>query len=93
MSKGSRQRPTNKLTFDENYDKIFCSKSVSKHDQDKKTSKIDDTDFGHSDWRPANGGMARSYVGSGGDEYIQMENLSTRTIKLYNITKDRFENV
>ena len=23
MSKGSRQRPTNKLTFDSNYDKIF----------------------------------------------------------------------
>ena len=73
--------------------KIFCDKFISKHDQDKEDIVVNDTDFGHSDWRPANGGMAKSFVGSDGDEYIHMENLSTRTFKYYNITKDRFENV
>ena len=36
MSKGSRQRPTNKLQFDENYDKINWSKSKPKKKKVKK---------------------------------------------------------
>jgi len=37
MSKGSRQRPTNKLTFDANYDKIF---SVRKKTPDHAKTSV-----------------------------------------------------
>ena len=40
MSKGSKQRPTNKLQFDENYIKINWSKSKSKN---KKIVKNNDS--------------------------------------------------
>jgi hypothetical protein len=35
MSKGSKQRPTDKKQFDENYEKIFGKKQ--KHEENKKT--------------------------------------------------------
>ena len=40
--KGSKQRPTNKATFDENFDRIFNNKSEAKKDELKKEKGNED---------------------------------------------------
>ena len=48
MSKGSTQRPTDKKSFDENYDKIFGKKEARQSDAEFLAS-LDDPAFSEED--------------------------------------------
>lgn len=87
--KGSQQRETNSLTYNDNYDRIFCSKSATKVDE-PPVEEVSDLDFGGSFWRPANGGLARPYE-EGGKEYLLMYNIASGKEGIFNITDDKFE--
>lgn len=39
MGKGSKQRPTNKITFDQNFDRIFNNKSKVKKEKGNEDEK------------------------------------------------------
>ena len=88
--KGSAARDVDKKAFGDNFDRIFCSKSNRKHDQEKEIDPVTSTDFGHTNWRPANGGLARPYT-INDYEYILMYNLQTGKEGIFNITDDKFE--
>ncbi len=86
--KGSVQRKTS-LTYGDNYDRIFCSKSATKVDE-PPVEEVSPLDYGRSNWRPANGGMAKPFEDDG-NEYLLMYNLATGKEALFNITDDKFE--
>jgi len=88
--KGSAARDVDSKAYGNNFDRIFCSKSNGEHDQEKEIDPVTSTDFGHTNWRPANGGLARPYT-LHGCEYLLMYNLQTGKEDIFNITEDRFE--
>tara|TARA_R110001606_G_scaffold396684_1_gene571296 strand:+ start:25 stop:342 length:318 start_codon:yes stop_codon:yes gene_type:complete len=88
--KGSAARDVDSEAYGNNFDRIFCSKSNGEHDQEKEIDPVTSTDFGHTNWRPANGGLARPYT-INDCEYILMYNLQTGKEGIFNITDDKFE--
>lgn len=87
--KGSVSRDVDSEAYGDNYDRIFCSKSATKVDE-PPVDEVSPLDYGRSNWRPANGGLARSYI-LHDCEYILMYNLQTGEEDIFNITEDRFE--
>ena len=69
--------------------KVFCSKSNTKHDQDKPL--IDAYNYsGDSVWRPAHGGKATPFEHRD-KEWLYMYNMNNGKHAYYNITDDKFD--
>ncbi len=94
--KGSKQRPTNTQSFNDNYDRIFCQKSNNKHDQEDNTmfaansAPHMDYDAARYSWVPAAGGSEKPFEW-GDKEYLYMYNTITGEHSYYNATDDVFE--